>query len=444
MNQGLLLRFLKNVLPSMLAFTFSSLFVIVDGFFVGRNTGDVGLAAICIAFPAVALIQAIGTGLGMGGAVQIAVCRGAKEEDWERRFLGNTILLLLGSGLLLTVVLEVFAYPIMRLMGAEGALMDSGLQYLRVAALGSLFQVCAQGFVPLLRNYDRAVLAMGAMVSGFLMNILLDWLLVEVWNYGLYGAAAATAFSQMVTTIPCAVFLIRKARTMKRDHWKLRGELVSQIVRVGLSPFGLSLSPNLVLLVMNRATLAYGGDVAVAAYAVISYAITVVLYLLQGTGDGSQPLMSLYLGQGQPEQARQVRNLAYVLAFGVAVFCLWLFWVGRDAVSVLFGASPEAGAIVSRVMLYFSLGAVGLSFARVTTAYFYSIRENRYAYVLVYGEPVLLTLLLAAVLPPLLGLEGVWLATPVAQFMLAAVGGVLLWRHSRKEKKAAPAQEGGV
>ena len=410
MNQALLLRFLKTVLPSMLAFTFSSLFVIVDGFFVGRNTGDVGLAAICIAFPAVALVQAVGTGLGMGGAIQIAVCRGTKETDGELRFLGNTILLLLGSGVLLTAALVVLAYPVLLLLGAEGALLEPGLQYLRVAALGALFQVCAQGFVPLLRNYDRSILAMGAMVTGFLMNILLDWLLVEVWKYGLYGAAAATAFSQMVTTIPCALFLFRKARTMKRDHWKPRGGLVSQIVRVGLSPFGLSLSPNLVLLVMNRAALAYGGEVAVAAYAVISYAITVVLYLLQGTGDGSQPLMSLYLGQGQPEKARQVRNLAYVLAFGASVLCLWLFWVGRDTVSILFGASPEAAAIVSRVMLYFSLGAVGLSFARVTTAYFYSIRENRYAYVLVYGEPVFLTLLLAAVLPPLWGLEGVWLS----------------------------------
>lgn len=443
MNRALLLRFLKNVLPSMLAFTFSSLFVIVDGFFVGRNTGDVGLAAICIAFPAVALVQAAGTGLGMGGAIQVAVCRGAKEEDWELRFLGNTILLLLGAGVLLTILLEAFSYPILALLGAEGALMDAGLQYLRVAGLGSLFQVCALGFVPLLRNYDRAMLAMGAMVSGFLMNIVLDWLLVEVWGYGLYGAAAATAFSQMVTTIPCAVFLIRKARTMKRDHWKLRGGLVSQIIRVGLSPFGLSMSPNLVLLVMNRATLAYGGDVAVAAYAVISYAITVVLYLLQGTGDGSQPLMSLYLGQGQPEKARQVRNLAYFLAFGVAVFCLWLFWVGRDAVSVLFGASPEAGAIVSRVMVYFSLGAVGLSFARVTTAYFYSIRENRAAYVLVYGETVLLILFLA-VLPPFLDLEGVWLATPAAQFLLAAVSAALLARHSRRERRSGRSQAGGA
>ena len=203
------------------------------------------------------------------------------------------------------------------------------------------------------------------------------------------------------------------------------------------------MSPNLVLLVMNRATLAYGGDVAVAAYAVISYAITVVLYLLQGTGDGSQPLMSLYLGQGQPEKARQVRNLAYFLAFGVAVFCLWLFWVGRDAVSVLFGASPEAGAIVSRVMVYFSLGAVGLSFARVTTAYFYSIRENRAAYVLVYGETVLLILFLA-VLPPFLDLEGVWLATPAAQFLLAAVSAALLARHSRRERRSGRSQAGGA
>lgn len=435
MNRTIVSRFFRTVLPSMLAFAFSSLFVMVDGFFVGRNTGDLGLAAINVAFPLVSLILSAGTGVGMGAAVQASIRRGAGDRAGEERFFCGALILLLATGIALTVLVQIFARPLLILFGAAGELLSLSQDYISIVALGALFYVLATGLVPLLRNYDKPLQAMGAMMCGFGANIVLDWLFVEVWKWGVPGAALATAISQFATVLPCLPFLVRKVRTVPRSAWHLTAGVAGDIFRVGLSPFGLTLSPNLVLLVMNRACLAWGGDPAVAAYAVISYAITVVQYLLQGVGDGSQPLISLCLGQGEFRQARAVRNLAYGLAAAVSVFNLWLLWVAREIIPTVFGASPETVETVSRVLIYFSIGALALSFCRVTTSYFYSIRANRFAYVMVYGEPVLLTLLLTACLPWLWGMEGVWLATPTAQFLLAGVGAVLL----RKNHGRAPA-----
>ena len=94
-------EFWKNVLPSMIAFAFTGVYAIVDGFFVGRNVGDAGLAAINMAYPLVALIQAAGLGLGMAGAIQIAINKGKKDEQEERRYLGNAIILLAVAGIVL-------------------------------------------------------------------------------------------------------------------------------------------------------------------------------------------------------------------------------------------------------------------------------------------------------------------------------------------------------
>lgn len=176
----------------MVAFAFTGVYSIVDGFFVGRNVGDAGLAAINVAYPLVSLIQAAGTGIGMAGAIQIAINKGKGDEEAEKQYLGNAFVLLLAAGVLLTVSL-LFAYPaILRLFGASGDIYTYAAGYIRIIAAGAAIQVFSTGMVPVIRNYDGAVMAMAAMVAGFVTNIVFDWLFVSVFGYGVEGAAVAT------------------------------------------------------------------------------------------------------------------------------------------------------------------------------------------------------------------------------------------------------------
>ena len=435
----MLFRVLKSILPSMLAFAFSGLYAIVDGFFIGQSIGDVGLAAVNIAFPLTVVIQAAGTGLGMGGAVELSLARGRGEEAQVRRFLTNTLELLAVAGLVLLAVLQLICRPVLGVLGAEGAVLEASIGYTRVIALGAVFQCFATGLAPLLRNYDGALAAMGAMIAGFVTNIVLDYLFVMVFSWGTPGAAWATIIGQAVTVLPCAFCLSRRVGKVFRGDWLPRGETIRTILKVALSPFGLTLTPNLAILLLNKGASLWGGATAVAAYAVVSYVTAVVQLLLQGVGDGSQPLMSLNIGMGRPQEAKQVRTIAYLCAGITAAGTMLALFLLRGAVPGFFGASAEAAPLAAHSLPIFILSFPFTAFCRTSTAYFYATQKNRYAYCMIYGEPILLAAAMFLVLPRFWALDGVWMSVPVVQAILTGLG--LLFLRLDRTDAANPKKE---
>lgn len=428
-------EFFKNVLPSMIAFAFTGVYSIVDGFFVGRNVGDAGLAGINVAYPLVSLIQATGTGLGMAGAIQIAINKGKGDEEAERRYLGNAFVLLLAAGVLLTAAL-LMTYPaILRLFGADGDIYTYAAGYIRIIAAGAAIQAFSTGMVPIIRNYDGAVMAMAAMVAGFVTNIVFDWLFVSVFGYGVEGAAVATLMGQMVTLVPGFVFLFRKVDLFHFARFAPKGSVMRYLLTIAASPFGLTLSPNIVIMIINKGAIIYGGDLAVSCYAVVSYVICVVQLLVQGVGDGAQPLIGRYYGSDRLHEVRKIRAMAYTMAAGVTILCIGAIIFSRDILAGIFGVSGKVQEMYGNVILYFAAGLIFAAFLRVTTSYFYAVEKNLSAYVLIYGEPILLALLVVFVLPRALGITGVWISPPVTQGCLAVIGGFLLWKSGRRERQ---------
>lgn len=446
-------QFFKNVLPSMLAFAFTGIYAIVDGWFIGRNVGDTGLAAINIAFPIVALIQAVGTGIGMGGSIQIAICLGmgtgahTENEKNQRKFLGNTLTLLLAACIVTTGILYFCAAPLLRLFGAEGPLLVLAETYIRIIILGGSFQILATGLIPLIRNYNGAIVAMAAMIAGFSCNVVLDWLFVSVLQYAVAGAAAATVIGQAVTIIPCIVFLWKNGKLGRYPLYKPAGVIVKRILSVGVSPFGLTLSPNLVIILLNKGAFLYGGDSAVACYAVVSYVVCIAQLLFQGVGDGCQPLISRYYGAKNTAAVRAILKMAYLFTAGIALVSMVGIFALRGDIAQFFGVSPEVGEMVAETLPVFISTFLCAGFLRVTTSYFYAIRKNLFAYVLIYGEPLLLAALIFGAFPLWMKLSGVWISEPVAQVLLTAAGIFLLWktavtktpgpRFQPEEKKSA-------
>ena len=240
-----------NVLPAMLAFAFTGIYAIVDGWFVGQNIGDNGLAAINIAYPISALIQAMASGIGMSGAIHIGISMGEGEKEKEKRYLGNTLMLLVVTCILLTAIL-ILTYPIiLRAFGAKGELMEMAKIYIRIIIIGGVFQIFSTGLVPIIRNYEGAVYAMSSMMAGFVTNVVLDWLFVSVWKWGMSGAAIATIVGQAVTMIPCIFFLVWKKLLIGYADYRPKSTVLKEIFLVGISPFGLTLSPNLIIVILN-------------------------------------------------------------------------------------------------------------------------------------------------------------------------------------------------
>lgn len=414
----MLKRFLRFVLPSMTAFAFTGLYSIVDGFFVGNNVGDDGLAAINVAYPLVALINAVGTGIGMGGSVMLSMARGRGDSAAEKKYLGNTLVYLLAASVIVTAVMVAAYSSLIDVFGAEGAVNDYADTYIFVLACFSAMQIFATGCVPLLRNFGASFGAMGAMAAGFGANILLDWLFVQYLGKGILGAAIATGIGQVVTVLPCAVYLVYKIRKLGKGVFRFSLRDIGDITRVGVSPFGVLLCPQLITIILNKFLFVYGNSAYVAAYSVIMYVYCVDLLLLQGVGDGAQPLISLVQGEGDKASALKLRNYAFVTAMTVAAVCFVVLYLCRNLIPEVFGAGDFAASESARILPYFAGSALFTAFSKITAAYFYSMDRNFFAYVIVYGELIAIVVLVFA-LPPVWGIDGVWMSLPLAQVVIA-------------------------
>lgn len=149
--------FFSYVIPSVLAFALSGVYAIVDGFFIGNSLGDIGLSAINIAYPVGAFMQAVGTGIGMGGAVNCSISSAAGDRKKAHSYAGGTGTFLLIASAVLTILLYLGLELVIRLLGAEGDIFVFSREYLRIIVLGAVFQIFSTGIVPLIRNYNGAV-----------------------------------------------------------------------------------------------------------------------------------------------------------------------------------------------------------------------------------------------------------------------------------------------
>ena len=427
MSTALNKKFFSYVIPSVLAFALSGVYTIVDGFFIGQSLGDVGLTAITLAYPVSALVGAIGTGLGLSGAIRFTILNAqGKTKKRQECFSGTTLLMLIVAGVL-TALLFGFTEPILHLLGARGDTLGLCAEYARVIALGAVFQLLATGFVPFIRNMGGATVAMIAMILGFVTNIVLDYTFVWVLNQGMAGAAWATIIGQAVTMIVAVIFFLVKKSSLRLPGFRELCSLWKEVLKVSLSPFGLTFSPTITMLLMNRFLLLYGNEQAVAVYGCIGYITSILYLLLQGVGDGSQPLISQYYGEDNRSSVRATRRLAYLTAAVITVVCMVGVYLARAKVGVLFGASPEANLGVMQYLPFFLATLLFLTFVRITTSYFYATEKNALSYLLVYAEPVC-TLLMLLILPPMLKLTGVWLAVPIAQVITF----VIAWAAKRR------------
>ena len=429
--------FYHYVVPSIVAFALSGVYAIVDGFFVGNMTGDLGLSAINVAYPVVAFLQSVGTGIGMGAAVYYSIHLAEGNEERAKGYLATAWWLLVLASAVLTVGTYAAAGPIMRLFGAEGAIHACGTEYLRVIALGAALQILGVGLVPCLRNYGGALWAMVAMATGFLVNIALDWLFVWSYDWGMTGAALATDIGQGATLLIAVLYALRRRRFYLRLPRGAVGETCRGIVRIGLAPFGLALTPNLSLVLVNRSSAVYGGERAIAAYACIAYVICIIYLVLQGVGDGCQPLMSRYYGEGRTDKLRCVRAMAYRFALLLAVAGGAALFLGRRMIGPLFGTSIQVGADIAAIVPVFLVSVPFVAVTRIATASFYATEKSALSYLLTFLEPAAMLGFLL-VLPPLLGGQPmVWWSVVFARIVSAVLALALTWWESAHSSRSS-------
>ncbi len=413
MQKSLVWEILKNCLPTVLSLTMVALYGVVDGLFVGNATGDTGLAAINISWPLIASINAIGVTIGTAGSVLISFESGRGNSKRSREVLHITLSLIIVVSLTATLFLLPTYTGILKLLGASGDVYTGATQYTLIVILGNIFQALGTGIIPILRNKDKAVLAMVFMSIGTGVNIVVNYILIFILQLGVQGAALSTVFSQFIVAIMGAVVILRE----DSFRFKLKADELRRIAKIGLATFGITVSPSIVLMFTNLQCIEYGGAAAVASYAVISYIIFPVQSILTGVSNGVQPLISRCVGAGQIDKLAQVKKIAVILLLIFSGLLTIVVIVFRSNLGGWFGLSPEAEAVFEVGIIIYALSFTLVGLFKYNVSNLYAVLQTKKAILLTYCESLLVAPVFIFTFPMIFGVTGIWLSFPATSII---------------------------
>ena len=419
-------QFMHYVIPSMIAMLFSGFYSIVDGLFVGNSIGNVGLAAINLVYPIQVVLNATATGVGIGGSVLVSIYRGeGKERDMEHSAM-QTIILLLIFGAILPVFFLGTKGIILNFLGAEGAIYKGADDYITTILIGGMLPVLGNGLNPIVRNQGKPIVATQNMVAGLVTNIVLDYVFIYKMNLGMFGAALATITAQGVVATMNVIYVVKlNHKNFKMDYILPNIAKIKRIMKIAVSPFGQTIVPSIIIILTNWKCIEYGGDGAVAIYSVISYVLACAQLLIQGIGDGVQPLFSYYFGANKERELHYVYNKAFFLCSIFSVFLMVMTMVFSVQLAKYFNISPE---LMNETALALKTTAFAYAFfgiTRVTSAYFYATNHTKFSNLLIYIEPIVIAPAMLWIFTELFGLSGVWMAYPAIQVILSSISLVL-------------------
>ncbi|MFM5738238.1 MATE family efflux transporter [Aeromonas veronii] len=426
--------FWRYVTPTVAAMLITGIYVTIDGIFVGHVLGQDGMAGLMLAYPICAVLYAVGALIGMGASSLVSFYLGQGNPAKARHIVGNALVMVLLASALLSFIGIRYGEPMLAWMGAEGEIFNAGLSYLQTYAWLGVFAVLSMAFSSLLRNDGRPGFVTLIMVVGGLLNVLLDYLLMVVFPFGLAGVATATMLSQAVTGLAC-LWHFFTPRSQLRISWDtLRPDLrlMGETVRLGISSFLMYLYLSVVLALHNKALLAVGTSLHVAAYGVISYTEAFFYLVFEGIAMGIQPIASFNAGAGHWRRVLRIRNLALGVTLGIALCAMFPLYLWPEAAVYLFAGNNATLLPVASlgIWLYFwGLPMEGLLLVGAT--YFQAINRARIASLLTGGKLVLIGGFLWG-FSTLWGVPGVWLALPTCSSLLVLV----MWRAMRRESGA--------
>lgn len=426
--------FWRYVTPTVAAMLITGIYVTIDGIFVGHVLGQDGMAGLMLAYPICAVLYAVGALIGMGASSLVSFYLGQGNPAKARHIVGNALVMVLLASALLSFIGIRYGVPMLAWMGAEGEIFTAGLSYLQAYAWLGVFAVLSMAFSSLLRNDGRPGFVTLIMVVGGLLNVLLDYLLMVVFPFGLAGVATATMLSQAVTGLAC-LWHFFTPRSQLRISWDtLRPDLrlMGETVRLGVSSFLMYLYLSVVLALHNKALLAVGTSLHVAAYGVISYTEAFFYLVFEGIAMGIQPIASFNAGAGHWRRVLRIRNLALGVTLGIALCAMFPLYLWPEAAVYLFAGDNATLLPVASlgIWLYFwGLPMEGLLLVGAT--YFQAINRARIASLLTGGKLVLIGGFLWG-FSTLWGVPGVWLALPTCSSLLVLV----MWRAMRRESGA--------
>ena len=425
---------MQYAMPAIVAMTASSLYNIIDRAFIGQVVCPEAIAGLGITFPFMNLSAAFGAAVGVGASTCISVNLGQRNYKRAEYLLGNTVTLNLIIGLMFMAVCMVFLDPILRFFGASDVTLPYAREFMQVILIGNVVTHMYFGMNAVLRAAGKPRHAMYATLFTVGCNIILVIAFVWWFRWGIRGAALATVVSQSLALCwQMWQFSDQKEILhLKRGIYKLKKDLVRNIIAIGISPFLMQTTSCVIVIFMNNQFVHYGGDMAVGAYSIANSVVMMFFMFVMGVCQGMQPIVGY--NYGAEKYDRMFRCLFY--AIGCATGILLVGW----ALSMVF--PREIARIFTTDETLMKLAAQGIKIdmlvffvvgsQAVITNFFQCIGKVKVSIFLSLSRQLFMLLPMAYVFPLFWQLDGVWYAMPVSDFCAFAMTiPFLLWYMKR-------------
>lgn len=418
----------KFSVPAIVGMMVNALYNIVDRIFIGNSSdlGANGLAGITIGFPIMIILLAIGVLFGVGGATLFSIRLGQKKEDEAENVLGNAFVLLVISGLLFMILGQVFLRPLLSLFGASEAVLPYSMEYMRVIFFGAVFQVLGIGLNNFIRADGNPNIAMMTMFLGAGINTLLDPLFIYVFNMGMKGAAFATILSQAISATWVVTYFLgkRSRKKLRAKYMKLKPQLTTKIITLGMPNFLLQLANSLLNVVLNKSLLVYGGDIAVSGMGIINSLQTLLLMPIIGINQGVQPIISFNFGAKKYERVKTAIKLAIIAATVIVIVGYIVTRLFPEQMIALFNREPELLEFGSYALISWFLFLPVVGFQIVSSNFFQAIGRARAAMFLTLTRQIILLIPAIIIFSRFWGIHGLLHAAPFADMFSALLTGI--------------------
>lgn len=426
-------------IPSIISMLVGSLYNIVDQFFIGQRVGELGNAATNIAFPLSTSCLALALLIGIGGSSAFNLAMGSGHEKRAVNIMGNAVVLLAGSGLVLSIITLLFLKPLLLFFGSPKAVLPYAMEYTKITAFGFPFLLLSTGGGHLIRADGRPRITMLCNLVGAVLNTILDALFVFGLNLGMSGAALATIIGQIVSGALAIWYLMHgKTVTMRRENLSVKWENVTRIASLGMAPCSNQVAMMVVQIIMNQSLKHYGShsiygeNIPIACAGIITKVNMIFMSFVIGLSQGLQPIASFNYGAGKKGRVKEAYIKAISIGAVLAVIAFFMFQFFPRQIISIFGDGSELyyqfAIRYFHVFLFFTF----VNFMQpITSNFFTAIGKPKVGSFLALTRQILFLLPLILLFPLLLGIDGIMYAGPVADCLAAVVCFIMVYRELR-------------
>ena len=407
---GKLLRF---TLPSIVMMVFTSIYSVVDGFFISNFAGKTAFAALNLIWPFLMILGGMGFMIGTGGTALVSRYLGAGQEERARRYFSMLVEFTVVLGLILTAIGLIFMEPIARFLGATEEMIPDCVLYGRIVIAFNVAFMFQNVFQSFLVAAEKPRLGLAATVSAGVTNMVLDALLVGVFHWGLAGAALATGLSQTVgAVIPMVFFLNREnGSALHFSFTPMEAQPLLQACGNGASELMSNISGSIAAMVYNFQLLKFLGEDGVSAYGVIMYVGFIFVAIFVGYSIGSAPIISFHFGAENREELKNMFRKSYLLmaVWGIAM-ALAAYLLAGPLAKLFVGYDRELCELTTHAMGLHCLAFLFTGANIFTSSLFTALNDGTVSAAVSFARSMVLQIATVLLLPGLMGPDGLWLA----------------------------------